>query len=631
MATRLYLPYNVTAAISPAVDAAWEKTSSTRYKASHLKLGTAAYEVSNYESVVTTPYDTAVVQFVAGPLQAQTIDGTVKGQMLARESDAAADLCRAMVIRVVTPLGVTRGTLLAHFPDPIASEFSATVPQNREFPPAATALAAVDALEGDYLVIEYGFRAFNASTTSYYGYLTIGAIWGTDLPEDEVEDELLNPWIEFSVDLLWRPAPDAYAGAGSISFGYPSGYTNVPTPVGAYASYYYYGAFLLSGTCVAVGSGETAPVIYEGAAAGSLRLFGSNDSEAIDPDDLTLTEMAGDGYLAFFGECPSDTLYYTTDEMAAAGDLWLMGLCTYETVIPITPEVFEGSGYIGIGEFCQAESIMPGGYELGVYAAAGSFILEGQCESADVALPIYECVAAGSIKLGAYQTAAAGTTYPDESITAFAARGGFDIIGSSIGEFSSGQVTAMAADTYLGANILLLSGQCAGGTLYPPVTSCLAVGGICFVNPDVDLQEIFETWVLTGQAYEPGIWTGFDFNSYCAYQGKVYGAGEDGIYLMEGSDDNGEKIHTGVRIGPHNYGTERKKRLRALRLGGQNNGTRVKVIAIDGEDEKEGYFDVVRGRVPVSRDLEGKEFTLDIIDFVELSQVEIVPLVLVKR
>ena len=629
MATRLYLPYNVTAPISPVVAADWDKTTSTRYKASHLKLGTAAYEVSNYESIVTTPYDTAVVQFVAGPLQAQTIDGTVKGQILARESDAAADFCRAMVVRVVTPLGVTRGTLLSHFPDPIDSEFSPTVPQNREFPPAATALAAVDALEGDYLVIEYGFRAFNASTTSYYGYLTIGSIWGTDLPEDETEENLLNPWIEFSDDILWRPAPDAYAGSGSISFGYPSAYTNVPTPVGAYASYYYYGAFLLTGTCIATGSGETPAVIYEGAAAGSLRLYGSNDSESIDPTDPTLTEMAGDGNLALYGECAAEDIYLTSEDMVATGDLWLWGWCTYDTLIPIIPDEFIADGFFAFGGFCQTPSFEV--YVSGGYVAAGGFFLEGLCGVGGGALPVNECVAAGSFKLGTYQTAAAGTTYPDEFTTAFAAQGGFEIIGSSVGEISSGQITAMAADTYLGANILLLSSNCAGGTVYPPITACLAAGGVCFVNPDVDLQEIFETWVLTGQAYEPTIWTGFDFNSYCAYKGKVYGARGDGIYLIEGSDDNGEQIHTGVRIGPHNYGTERKKRIRALRLGGQNNGTRVKVTAKDGDDEKEGYFDVVRGRVPVSRDLEGREFTLDITDFAELSQVEIIPLVLVKR
>lgn len=563
MATRIYLPYGLTAPISPAWATTWEKVGVTRYKGSHIKQGTPFKEISAYETSTSATYDVGVVQFVVGPLKAQTINGNVKGQVQARESAVAADHGHAVVIRVVTALGITRGTLLAHFPALV--EFSAVAPVNRYFPPDATALTEVVCVEGDYLVIELGYRATNVASTSYTSYLTVGDAAATDLPADETEDELLNPWLEFTIDLAFQ-SEEARAA---------------------------YGGFIIAGA--------SSTGIEEGyAATGGLELSGEN---------------------------ASDTLYPT--EMAGAGELLFEGRCAHETIEP--PQDFIAVGYLAIEGTCQAESITPGAYELGVYSAAGSFILEGQCEGGDVSLPIYECVAAGSFKFGTYRGAEAGTTYPDESITAFAAQGGFDIVGSGVGEISSGRVTAMAADTYLGANLLLLSSNCAGGTLYPPVTSGLAVGGVCFVNPDVDLQEVFETWVLTGQAYEPTIWTGFDFNSYCAYQGKVYGAGEDGIYLMEGSDDNGDKIHTGVRIGPHNYGTERKKRLRALRLGGQNNGTRVKVIAKDGEDEKAGYFDVVRGRVPVSRDLEGREFTLDITDFEELSQVEIIPLVLSKR
>lgn len=168
----------------------------------------------------------------------------------------------------------------------------------------------------------------------------------------------------------------------------------------------------------------------------------------------------------------------------------------------------------------------------------------------------------------------------------------------------------------------------AGGLIFrrPPVTLILGEGG--FVLTGGDPATISDTWSLSGQNYEPSYFTGFDFNSFATFRGKVYGAKDDGIYLLEGPDDNGEPIHSGVRIGPHNYGTDKQKRLRAIRLGGNSNGARVRVATGGGD---EGQFDSDRGRITVSRDLQDREFTLDISDFEQLSQLEIVPLVLFRR
>lgn len=139
---------------------------------------------------------------------------------------------------------------------------------------------------------------------------------------------------------------------------------------------------------------------------------------------------------------------------------------------------------------------------------------------------------------------------------------------------------------------------------------------------------VFETYVLTGARGEPSIYSGFNFNSYARYRGQYFGAGEDGIYLLEGEDDAGEEIHTGVRIGPVNFGTDREKRLRLLRCGGKSVGAQVKVSNGNGSA---GYYDVEGGRAAVSRDIQGREITIEIADFETLDHLEIVPLVLHKR
>jgi len=156
----------------------------------------------------------------------------------------------------------------------------------------------------------------------------------------------------------------------------------------------------------------------------------------------------------------------------------------------------------------------------------------------------------------------------------------------------------------------------------------LLAPGASFGGEPVEEEEVYETYALTGQAYEPAIYSGFDFNSYCVHRGRVYGTRDDGIYLLEGDDDAGNTIHPGVRIGPHNYGIDQEKRIRSLRLGGNSNGAKVKITTGGGD---EGWFDSKQGKVPVSRDLQDREFTIEIADFEELSHLEIVPLTLVKR
>ena len=141
-------------------------------------------------------------------------------------------------------------------------------------------------------------------------------------------------------------------------------------------------------------------------------------------------------------------------------------------------------------------------------------------------------------------------------------------------------------------------------------------------------DDIYETWVLTGARGEPSIYANFPFNSYAKYRGQEFGAGPNGIYLLDGSDDAGEAVHTGIRIGPANFGTDREKRLRLVRCGGKTTGATVKVSNGNGSA---GYYPVKDGRAGISREIQGREITIDITDFETLDHLEIVPLVLHKR
>ena len=167
-------------------------------------------------------------------------------------------------------------------------------------------------------------------------------------------------------------------------------------------------------------------------------------------------------------------------------------------------------------------------------------------------------------------------------------------------------------------------------------TVVLCNGGTCIdvacLSPD-EAQEIFETWVVTGNNFAPSVYSGFPFNSYATYKGKEYACGPDGIFLLEGADDDGQEIHPGMRL-VTNFGNEKHKRLRNIHIGKAGDKAKIRVAA----DNREGGAhdavfepDPIDHRAQISRNLQSQQFVLDIIDFSQLSQLEIVILPLVKR
>lgn len=161
----------------------------------------------------TAIHDVVMIQFLSGPLQAQTIGGTgwtVKGQFLVQENNNDANFQAQMVIRVLSNDGTTvRGTLLAADTTALGAqppEFAQGTHTNRKFPLSTispAALAAVTASANDRLCVEIGYRSHNASSASNRN---ASARYGSgprftfvDLPENETDStQSKRPWIEFS-------------------------------------------------------------------------------------------------------------------------------------------------------------------------------------------------------------------------------------------------------------------------------------------------------------------------------------------------------------------------------------------------------------------------------------------------
>lgn len=195
----------------------------------------------------------------------------------------------------------------------------------------------------------------------------------------------------------------------------------------------------------------------------------------------------------------------------------------------------------------------------------------------------------------------------------------------------SGDPTAVAVPRAVEVSgVLSLRLGCKGGLASNPLVATEIqgrMGLLLGIGPLTEVGEDYETWVLNDNQFAPAAYTGWPFNSYAQYHGQYYAAGKDGLYLLGGEDQDGEAIHAGVRL-LTNFSTARQKRLRAMKLGATGDEVQVRLSTDRGD---EGFFDLDGDQVPVSRDVQGRDYTVDIQDFEELSFMEILPLMLVMR
>jgi hypothetical protein len=293
-----------------------------------------------------------------------------------------------------------------------------------------------------------------------------------------------------------------------------------------------------------------------------------------------------------------------------------------------TTEAIEASGGFEFGGAGVWGQVTPETTPIIVLAAPGGFVLGGGSGfSLDpgVIPTTTVLIGTGGWKLGGLRPDPVEVTYPANYDRVIEETAAFEMGGEGMPEGTYPESTAIES---LGA-FFLLSGAGLCTSKMPPSTA-IVTGEGGFVLAGATPVEVFEAWCLSGQAFEPSVFSGFNFNSFAIHQGQAYAAGEDGIYLLGADHDAGETIHTGARIGPVNFGADRDKRIRGIQYGQGGGDTRVRV---QSEDGTVGVFKPERdeNRVVVSRDIQGREFTIDIMDFEELSHCEITPLRLARR
>lgn len=712
MATRFYFHGSAyVPSISPAYDAEWNKTTNTvRRLMSPSKLTSISTTSTDLEAVTTSPYDILNRQLVSKPLKAQTISGTVKGQLRCSESNEAADMCAALVIKVVSGDGGTvRGTLLSYFPSSLTSEYATSL-TNRYFPPETT-VNSVQVQDGDVLVIEIGTRAFNSESTSYscsWHFLDSATV--SDLPVDESTTDALCPWIEFSHDFQFQG--DVRVTQNIVQVEYLEPPQLRVTQFIAQVEYTLKTDFEYTGT-VTITNTPSADVvrdiIYSGqvdiaqTVAGDYYMLGLTDREyegqvgiQMSPTADIARDYAYTGQVAITNTVASEKeAHYvvsgTVQIVNSVSSSVSVNTLEYDGLVAITMSVgstvtvdvpsfdvisegaevqIAGEGIVKTTEPSRLDEVATGGVMVG---GAGTVTLLRASEASTLAVTAWGGVRVGGAGIAGFQTpgevslqdkqvvAVGGLvvggggviTRTQPSVLAVSATGGV-----RVGHFQippatlvhPGQTTGPSSLSFIATGALTVTGEGVaeiinpdslgvesvgvilriGGVgsasvIYPVVWDFQSEGGVVIEDEEIDADG-FETWVFTGTGFEPSIYSGFDFNSYCEYRQQYYAAGVDGIYLLEGDSDDGREIHTGVRLGPVNFGTNARKRLRAIHPGDCGLQTNVRVAM----DNAEFYAGLENGRLAGERIL-SREFVVDIADFDRLAELDFTVLAQVKK
>jgi hypothetical protein len=336
------------------------------------------------------------------------------------------------------------------------------------------------------------------------------------------------------------------------------------------------------------------------------------------------TELEVNTGFAIYGDCEIKSIFPT--QLVADGDIGFYAPATIASILP-TAVHFVAGGSLSFEGISIIDSVLPSSLVTAL-VAAGSMSLSSKGAIGDGTRIVGQTDFVGTGEYRIFSDTVLDAIAPSARETALAASGGLSFGCACVLDSPAAAVTALAGTVFY-----MLGGQATSGVILPSVTHLVATGGYILESYGMELEEaIFEAWVLNGQAFEPSIFSAFKFNSFAHRGAQSFAAGEEGIYLLGGDDDDGEAFHTGARIGPVNFGADREKRLRGIQMGNCGPDTKVMVMADGGEGGK-GIFtpDIDSNRVVVSRDIQGREFTIDIQDFLELNHLETTVLRLARR
>jgi hypothetical protein len=124
------------------------------------------------------------------------------------------------------------------------------------------------------------------------------------------------------------------------------------------------------------------------------------------------------------------------------------------------------------------------------------------------------------------------------------------------------------------------------------------------------------------------MYSGFDFNSYCVFENRAFGANDTGIYELTGTTDAGSTIHTGMISSQTDFGLRNEKRFRRGYIGVSGASP---VMILECEDGSRKVYTIdTKGKAVFSHEQKSKEWKLAAADFDTLDVIKLIPVILSK-
>jgi len=182
---------------------------------------------------------------------------------------------------------------------------------------------------------------------------------------------------------------------------------------------------------------------------------------------------------------------------------------------------------------------------------------------------------------------------------------------------------ALTVSLSVSDNIAIVDTVSSQGTFY-----CTIQEGV-HLDITVELNnEIYECWVLNTPKFYPSVYSGFNFNSYCEYGGRAFGANATGIFELAGTTDNGSTIHSGVLLHNTDFGIRNDKRFRKAYLG--VTGTSPVMVMETDEGDRIAYAIDSGGKVDASKSIHSRNWVLSVADFDTIGIMNLVQVVLAR-
>ena len=150
---------------------------------------------------------------------------------------------------------------------------------------------------------------------------------------------------------------------------------------------------------------------------------------------------------------------------------------------------------------------------------------------------------------------------------------------------------------------------------------------LCPEDLSICSGEVWECWALNGLT-EPSVYSGMGFNSYAELDGCIYGAKEEGIYLMEGNSDAGAAIRTGVVLGPMSFAGLNRVHFRRVYFGISGS---MPVLQAEADGTPGLSAAILRSNVTLPRTQVGRKWAFLVGDFDELEMMELFPVVITRE